>query len=632
MQNNFSDYQQYIAKSRYSRYLPDEQRRETWEESVRRYCNFFSEKHPEFPADRVFDAIFNLKAMPSMRSLMTAGKALERDNAAGYNCSYLVIDNQRAFDEAMYLLMSGCGVGYSVERQFVAKLPVIAEEFYESDSTIVVKDSKIGWASSFKELISLLYQGLVPKWDVSKLRSAGEPLKTFGGRSSGPGPLSDLFSYTVYLFKQAAGRKLSSIECNDLMTKVGEIVVVGGVRRSACICLTNLSDDRMRTAKSGQWWIENPQRALANISVAYTEKPDVGQFMEEWISLYQSKSGERGLFNRVAAVRKAQEGGRRDAEQIRENGGTNPCGEIVLRSNQFCNLTEVVIRPSDTLETLLEKVEIATIMGTFQSALTDFRYLRSTWKKNTDEERLLGVSLTGIMDHPIMSGKGDMEVLKTWLTAMREKAISINKDWSSKIGINQSVAITTIKPSGTVSQLVDSSSGIHPRYAEYYIRTVRNDKKDPLSQFLINSGVPYEPDVTKPDSTYVFSFPMKSPETAVTTKEMSAIEQLELYLTYNKYWTEHNISITVYLQEDDWFKVGSWVYEHFNEINGISFLPYSEHSYRQAPYEPITKERYEELKAKEVAIDWTTFNVKEHEDSTTGIKEYACTGGSCELV
>lgn len=554
-------------------------------------------------------------------------------------------------------------------------------------------------------------------------------------------------------------------------SKIGE--GIGVSHNSACICLTNLSDDRMRTAKSGQWWIENPQRALANISVAYTEKPSVGQFMEEWLSLYQSKSGERGLFNRVAAVKKAQEIGRRDVEQIKESGGTNPCvtgdmivdirlygsickktvkevvelykenkdiqilsrditnyltdyfdiscaeltrksakivkisdnkgnfirvtedhliftwnkgyikakdieyldtlftlsgntvfntieedgyedvydftvpetsnffingilvhncGEIVLRSCQFCNLTEVVIRPEDTLETLLEKVELATIMGTFQSSLTDFRYLRSTWKKNTDEERLLGVSLTGIMDHPIMSGKGDMEILKTWLTAMREKAISINKEWSAKIGINQSVAITTIKPSGTVSQLVNSSSGIHPRYSEYYIRTVRNDKKDPLSQFLIDSGLPYEPDVTKPDSTYVFSFPMKSPETAVTTKEMTAIEQLELYLTYNKYWTEHNISITVYLQEDDWFKVGSWVYDHFNEINGISFLPYSEHSYRQSPYQPITKEEYGRLMETEVKVDWDKFTVKEHSDSTIGIKEYACTGNGCEIV
>mgnify|MGYP006280685849 FL=1 len=629
---NFSDYQQYIAKSRYSRYLPDEQRRETWEETVRRYCDFFFNKYPQFPKDKVFEYIYNLKVMPSMRALMTAGPALDRDNAAGYNCSYMVIDNQRAFDEAMYLLMCGSGVGYSVERQFIVKLPTVSEEFFESDTVISVKDSKIGWASSFRELISLLYQGQIPKWDLTKLRPAGTPLKIFGGRSSGPGPLNELFEFAVYLFRNAAGRKLTSLECNDLMCKVGEIVVVGGVRRSACICLSNLSDDRMRNAKSGQWWVSDSQRALANISVAYTEKPSIGQFMEEWMSLYESKSGERGIFNRVAAVKKITELGRRDPDPIKENGGANPCGEIVLRSCEFCNLTEVVIRAEDSLDDILQKIEMATIIGTFQSMLTDFRYLRSSWKKNTEEERLLGVSLTGIMDHEVMSGQKGHGVLSEWLTALREKAIDINKEWSSLLGIQQSVAITTVKPSGTVSQLVDSASGIHPRYAKYYIRTVRNDKKDPLSQFLIDAGVPYEPDVTKPDSTLVFSFPMKSPNLAVTAKEVSAIEQLELYLTYSKFWSEHNISITVYLQENEWLKVGAWVYEHFNEINGISFLPYSDHSYRQAPYQPISEEKYNELAEKRVDIDWSKFTVKEHEDSTVGAKQYACSGGSCEII
>ena len=459
---NFSDYQQYIAKSRYSRYLPEEQRRETWEESVTRYCDFFFNKYPQFPKEKVFEYIYNLKAMPSMRALMTSGPALDRDNAAGYNCSYVAIDNQRAFDEAMYLLMCGAGVGYSVERQFIVKLPVVAEEFFDTDSVISVKDSKIGWASAFKELISLLYQGLIPKWDLTKLRPAGTPLKTFGGRSSGPDPLNELFEFAVYLFRNAAGRKLTSLECNDLMCKIGEIVVVGGVRRSACICLSNLSDDRMRSAKSGQWWVSDSQRALANISVAYTEKPSMGQFMEEWMSLYESKSGERGIFNRVAAVKKIVELGRREAEPIEENGGANPCGEIVLRSCEFCNLTEVVVRSTDTLDDLLAKVEMATIMGTFQSTLTDFRYLRSIWKKNTEEERLLGVSLTGIMDHEVMSGQKGHGLLGEWLTSLRQKAIDINKEWSSLLGINQSVAITTVKPSGctTLETRIKTTDGI----------------------------------------------------------------------------------------------------------------------------------------------------------------------------
>ena len=628
-----TDYQQYIAKSRYARYIPELKRRETWDETVTRYVEFISSSFPEtFNKDEIKEYILNLKVMPSMRALMTAGKALERDNAAGYNCSYLAIDDQRAFDEAMYLLMNGVGVGYSVERQFISKLPFVSEDFFESDSTIVVRDSKIGWASALKELVSLLYQGLIPKWDMSNLRPAGAPLKTFGGRSSGPAPLNDLFNFFVFTFKNASGRKLNSIECNDLMCKIGETIVVGGVRRSACICLSNLSDVRMRTAKSGQWWLDNAQRALANISVAYTEKPDIGQFMEEWLSLYNSKSGERGIFNRVAAVKKIKDIGRRKAEPIQESGGINPCGEIVLRSSQFCNLSEVIIRPEDTLEDILNKVRIATIIGTHQGTFTNFRYLRSIWKKNTEEERLLGVSLTGVMDHEVFSGKKGYDILAEWLSTMKEVAIDVNTKLCEKLGINQAVAITTVKPSGTVSQLCDTSSGIHPRYAKYYIRTVRSDNHDPLTSFLIENGVPYEPDVTKPFNTSVFSFPMKSPDGSIVSSEMNAIQQLELNLIYNKYWTEHNVSITVYVREHEWFEVGAWVYKHFEEINGISFLPYSDHIYKQAPYQPISEEKYIELLEMMPNIDWSEFNVEELQDNTVGSQQYACSGGSCEIL
>lgn len=944
-----TDFQYYIAKSRYARYIPELKRRETWEETVERYVNYLFSLHPEtFPKDEIKENILNMKVMPSMRAVMTAGKALDRDAAASYNCSYLAIDDQRAFDEAMYLLMVGTGVGYSVERQFISKLPVVADEFFETDSVIVVKDSRIGWASSLKELISLLYQGLVPKWDLSFLRPAGAPLKTFGGRSSGPEPLNELFKFFVTTFKNASGRKLNSVECNDLMCKIGEAVVVGGVRRSACICLTNLSDDRMRVAKSGQWWNEHAQRALANISVAYTEKPDVGQFMEEWLSLYNSKSGERGIFNRVAAVKKIKSIGRRNPEPIREAGGMNPCqpayskvltpdgikefkdidtgsviwsnegwttvvdkwstgikpvykyqtsagifygtenhrvlqngekievkdaetidiirgiyennytiepediidgliigdgskheasnnlillhigendydyfeseiknlivkhrpgingtayevhttitkeelpktyerrvperfikdknklvgflrglysangsvcsnritlksaskgliedvqlmlnsigiksyfttnkesnvkfsngeylckesydlnittdrekfvntigfiqkyktekikilnskdkkisydiigveylgdeevfditvnndshtywtqgcnvsncGEIVLRSCGFCNLSEVIIRPDDTLKTILEKVRIATIIGTHQATFTNFRYLRSIWKRNAEEERLLGVSLTGIMDHEVFSGKKGYDVLADWLTKMKEVAIETNKELAEKLGINQSVSITTVKPSGTVSQLVDSASGIHPRFSEYYIRTVRSDNTDPLTKFMKESGIPNEPDVTKPFNTTVFSFPMKSPENSVTSTELNAIQQLEIDAIYNKYWTEHNVSITVYVRENEWFEVGAWVYKNFDDINGVSFLPYSDHSYKQAPYQPISKEDYEKWLEKMPVIDWSNFNVEEHQDNTVGSQTFACSGGACEII
>jgi len=622
-----TDYQRFIHASRYARWLPDENRRETWKETVDRYTGFFKNRFPDtFPADDVNKSIHNLDVMPSMRCLMTAGPALERDEIAGYNCSFVAIDSPKAFDEVMYILMCGTGVGFSVERQFTNNLPSIAEEFHETDTTIRVKDSRIGWASAYRELISLLYSGRLPKWDTSGVRQAGARLKTFGGRASGPKPLEDLFSFTVHTFKKAAGRKLNSLECHDLVCKVADIVIVGGVRRSALISLSNLTDDRMRNAKNGAWWESDVQRALANNSVAYTEKPDVGIFLKEWGTLYDSKSGERGIFNRVAATKKALSNGRRDAEGFEY--GTNPCGEIILRSKGLCNLSEVVIRESDTLADLKEKVRVATIIGTFQSTLTNFRYLRSDWKRNQEEERLLGVSMTGIMDHPILSKPTD-ECIK-WLKELREYAIETNKVWAEKLGIPQSAAITTVKPSGTVSQLVGCSSGIHPAYSQYYIRTVRMDNKDPLTLFFKSAGVPNEPDVTKPSDITVFSFPQKGTESGVTRNETNAIEQLQLYSVYQKNWTEHNPSITVYYKDDEFLNIGAWIYNNFSDVSGVSLLPHSDHVYKQAPYQEITKEQYDSFVASFPSIDWG--NLKEEEDTTTGTQELSCAAGVCEVV
>ena len=622
-----TDYQRFIHASRYARWMPDESRRETWEETVNRYTSFFKNRFPDtFPDQEVNKAIQDLNVMPSMRCLMSAGTALERDEIAGYNCSFIAIDSPKAFDEVMYVLMCGTGVGFSVERQFTNNLPTIAEEFHETDTTIRVKDSRIGWASAYRELISLLYSGRVPKWDTSGIRPAGARLKTFGGRASGPKPLEDLFQFTVHTFKKAAGRKLNSLECHDIVCKVADIVIVGGVRRSALISLSNLTDDRMRNAKNGAWWESDVQRALANNSVAYTEKPDVGIFLKEWGTLYDSKSGERGIFNRVAATKKASSNGRRDVEGFEY--GTNPCGEIILRSKGLCNLSEVVIRENDTLADLKEKVRIATIIGTFQSTLTNFRYLRSDWRKNQEEERLLGVSMTGIMDHPVLSKPTD-ETIK-WLTELREHAIKVNKEWSERLGIPQSAAITTVKPSGTVSQLVGCSSGIHPAYSQYYIRTVRMDNKDPLTLFFKTQGVPNEPDVTKPSDITIFSFPQKGTESGVTRNETNAIEQLKLYSVYQKNWTEHNPSITVYYKDDEFLNIGAWIYNNFSDVSGVSLLPHSDHVYKQAPYQEITKEEYDSFVASFPSIDWG--NLKEEEDTTTGTQELSCTAGACDIV
>lgn len=621
-----TDYQRFIHTSRYARWVPAENRRETWEETVSRYTGFFKKRFDIFPEDKVNKAIQELKVMPSMRCLMTAGPALERDEIAGYNCSYVAIDNPKAFDEVMYILMCGTGVGFSVERQFTSNLPVVAEEFHETDTSIRVKDSRIGWASAYRELISLLYSGRVPKWDTSGVRPAGSRLRTFGGRASGPKPLEDLFAFTIHTFKRAAGRKLNSLECHDLVCKVADIVIVGGVRRSALISLSNLTDDRMRNAKNGAWWEDNVQRALANNSVSYTEKPDVGIFLKEWNTLYESKSGERGLFNRVAATKKAASNGRRDVDGY--DYGTNPCGEIILRSKGVCNLSEVVIREEDTLADLKEKIEVATIVGTFQSTLTNFRYLRSEWKKNQEEERLLGVSMTGIMDHPVLSQASD-ECIE-WLKELREHAIAINKEWADKLGIPQSVAITTVKPSGTVSQLVGCSSGIHPAYSKHYIRTVRMDNKDPLTTFFKEQGIPNEPDVTKPNDITIFSFPQQGSKSGITRNETNALEQLKLYSVYQKYWTEHNPSITVYYQDNEFLDVGAWIYNNFSDVSGVSLLPHSDHVYKQAPYQEVTEEFYNEFVRTSPVVDWSKF--KEEEDTTTATQELSCTAGVCEVV
>ena len=636
--NNYlpTPYQEFIHLSRYSRWLPEEGRRETWPETVSRYFTFFDEhlmemhkyKLPKELRKEIEEAVLDLKVMPSMRCIMTAGEALKRENIAGYNCSYVAINRPQSFDEILYILMNGTGVGFSVERQFVSQLPVVGEEFHMTDTVITVADSKLGWAKAFKELVGMLYIGQIPKWDTSKVRPAGAPLKTFGGRASGPEPLESLFNFTVNIFQNAAGRKLSSIECHDIVCKIAEIVVVGGVRRSALISLSNLSDDRMRAAKHGQWWEQNPQRALANNSACYSEKPDIGVFMDEWKALYESKSGERGIFNRESAIKMAERSGRRD---VNHEFGTNPCSEIILRDREFCNLSEVVVRVTDTAETLKKKARLAAILGTLQSTLVNFKYVSSQWKKNCEEERLLGVSLTGIMDSPLTNGnEGDLGKL---LNELREIVVATNKEFANKIGINQSTATTCVKPSGTVSQLTDAASGIHARHNPYYIRTVRGDKKDPLTKMMTDAGFPVEDDHLNPSHTAVFSFPMKVERGAVFRTDKTAIEQLELWKSYQEHWCEHKPSVTISVKENEWMTVGAWVYENFDYMSGVSFLPFSEHTYKQAPYQDIEKKDYDELlKLMPKNVDWSKLSEYERSDMTVGSQELACTAGVCEVV
>jgi len=631
MKSNYlpTDYQTFIATSRYARWLDEEGRRETWGETVDRYVDNILKPVVKSKKDleEIRDHILELQVMPSMRSLMTAGKAAARDNTCMYNCSYLPVDDLKSFDEAMFILLCGTGVGFSVERQFISKLPDVPKLF-ESDTCVVIKDSKEGWAKGLRQVLALLWAGEIPKWDVSKVRPAGSRLKVFGGRASGPAPLIDLFNFVVTTFKKASGRKLSSIECHDIMCKIGEVVVVGGVRRSAMISLSNLSDDRMRHAKSGNWYENDPHRALSNNSVAYSRKPDSMEFMREWTSLMESGSGERGIFNREASVKQAAKNGRRDSNY---DFGTNPCSEIILRPNQFCNLSEVVIRATDTLEDIERKVRVATILGTIQSTYIHFPYLRKIWHTNTAEERLLGVSLTGIMDNPLMTtaNKGLPETLEY----LKNVAVSTNAKYAKYLDIPVATAINCVKPSGTVSQLVDSSSGIHARHSSYYIRTVRGGNEDPLTRFMADQGIPNEPDVMKPDATTVFSFPMKAPERAVLTADMTAIDQLEMWLMYQRHWCEHKPSVTINVKKDEWFEVGAFVYKHFDEMSGVSFLPFNDHTYQQAPYQEVDKETYNSLKkVMPTSIDWTKLSEYELEDSTSGMQTLACSGDVCEIV
>lgn len=629
-------YQQLIAASRYSRWRDDLGRRETWEETVERYVgnvvvpvigDFDTFSEGGVLLEEIRQAILNLEVMPSMRMLMTAGPALERDHMAGYNCSFIAVDHPRAFDEALYILTCGTGLGFSCESQYVNRLPEVAEEFHDTDTTIVVADSRIGWASSFRELISLLYSGKVPRIDVSKVRGKGERLRTFGGRASGPEPLLDLFTYCTRLFRNAAGRRLTDVEVHGIMCKIGEVVVVGGVRRSALISLSDLHSDRMRTAKSGQWWLDHPEYALANNSAVYDTKPTISGFFKEWVSLYESKSGERGIYNREGIRSKTDAIGRRDSSLI---AGTNPCGEIALRSGGLCNLTEIVVRPNDTISNLKRKAKIAAILGTIQSTYTDFRYVRSLWKRNAEEERLLGVSLTGIYDNAELSSP---EKVRGLAADLKEYCVEVNREFAEKLGINPSVAVSTVKPSGTVSQLVDSASGIHPRHSAYYIRSIRQDNKDPVTSFLKDAGIPWEPCVMKPETTTVFFFPMKSPEGAVTRAELDAVSHLKLWQAYNDSWAEHQVSITVSVKEDEWPSVGAWVWDNFDTLSGVSFLPMDGGTYRQAPYQECTKEEYDAFLAKmPETLDWSKLPTYETEDTTTGSRELACQAGACEIL
>ncbi len=629
-----AEYSKFIHRSRYARWDEKLKKREEWKDTIQRFIDFWMKEKPaefEEVKDKIFKGIYNVEVMPSMRLLMTAGAAAKRDNIAAYNCAYTAIDNPRIFDEILFILLCGTGVGFSIERQYISKLPEVAEEFFPVDTVITVPDSKIGWASSFRQIISLLYQGQIPKWDVSKVRPSGAKLKTFGGRASGPQPLIELFNFAIKIFKDAAGRKLNSIECYDLVCKIASIVVVGGVRRAALISLSNLTDQRMRAAKTGQWWIIEPQRALSNNSVCYTETPDIGIFMDEWRNLYTSKSGERGIFNREA-VEKLIPKRRKEINVNYKDWGSNPCSEIILRNKEFCNLSEVIVRYEDDLKILKRKVELTTIIGTFQATLTKFRYISSTWKRNCEEERLLGVSMTGIMDHPILNGSKGYDILKEWLIELKEHAIKINKKWASKLGINQAVAISCIKPSGNVSQLTDTASGIHPRFSPYYIRTVRANADDPLAKFMIDKKFPYEIDQMKPGISLVFKFPIKSPENSVFREDRNAIEQLELWKIYQLYWCEHKPSITVYVKEYEWLEVAAWVYKNFKILSGVSFLPWDNGIHVQAPYQECDEETYKKLLDEMPKnIDWKELEKYENEDNTVGSQEFACTGNKCEI-
>ena len=629
-----SPYNNFIAKSRYSRYIDNEGRREHWNETVARYFDFM-ENHLKTKQNYTLTkelraelelAVNDLAVMPSMRAIMTAGPALERQNVAAFNCSYLPIDDPKAFDEAMYILLCGTGVGFSVEQQYVTKLPEVPEQLFDSQTSIVVSDSKEGWAKSLRQLLALLYSGEIPRFDVSKVRPAGARLKTFGGRASGPGPLEELYKFCVTKFKGAVGRRLSSLECHDILCKIGEVVVVGGVRRSAMISLSDLSDEKMAHAKAGNWWDGQGQRALANNSAVYKEKPYIGQFMREWTSIYESHSGERGIFSRDASQRQAEKNGRRDATY---DFGTNPCSEIILRPYQFCNLSSCIVRSDDTMDSLERKIRVASILGTFQASLTNFPYLRKVWQKNTEEEALLGVSMTGICDNALLNNPDDPE-LPARLERLKDVAVSTNAEFASAIGINASVAVTAVKPEGTVSQLCSTASGIHPQHSKHYIRRVRGDNKDPLTQFMIQAGFVAEPCVMKPESTTVFSFPVAVADGALLREDLTAVQHLKLWLLFQRHYCEHKPSVTISVKENEWMEVGAWVFEHFDEVTGVSFLPMDGGTYKQAPYEEVNAEEYAKLKALQPAdIDWSTFI--EYDDNVEGVQTLSCTAGGCEI-
>jgi len=611
----------------YSRWIEEKKRRETWEETVDRFMNFIVkervDKIPNKVLKKIKEKILNFEVMPSMRAMWSAGNAAKNENVSMYNCAFTAVDKPEAFAESLYILMCGTGLGYSVEKEIIEQFPTIPKIEIDKKETIVIEDSRKGWADSLKYLVNSLFEGKDIDFDYSQLRPKGARLITMGGRSSGPAPLINLHQYIRETFFKAQGRKLTPIECSDIMNQIADSVVVGGVRRSSQISLSDLEDEEMRNAKI---WPFPPRRSMSNNSAIYRIKPKAVEFLKEWASLAISGTGERGIFNIETAQKNCPE--RRKGKYIQ---GVNPCGEVNLRNKQFCNLSEVVITENDDFDTLLDKVETATWLGVIQSTFTDFPYLSKEWKKNCEEERLLGVSLTGQMDNPIILS---VEILK----ALKRKAQKIAEHASKIMEINNPTAITLVKPSGTVSQLVDSSSGIHTRYAKYYIRRYRISSTDPLLKMIKDQGITVKPENGQEDlkeneiSTYVISFPIKSPENAVTRNNLSAIEQLEWYKKIQTNYCEHNASMTVYVKDEEWFEVGNWVYKNWNIVNGISFLPYDGGKYKQAPYEEITEEQYNKLIKSFKTIDYSQLSKYELEDNTEGAKMYNCSGDKCEIV
>lgn len=629
MADALTPFQSFIFISRYSRWLPSHNRRESWDECVDRWWNYFTDKVPTL-AERpdVKEAILNLEVLPSMRSLMTAGIALDHDNTCLYNCSYLPIESVDSFAELFVILMNGTGTGYSVERQYTDKLPTVANKIVKNfDKVIVVEDSKEGWGNALKTLFNDLYSGKHPKWDLSKVRPSGARLKTFGGRASGPAPLDNLFKFLVKVFYNAQGRKLSALECHDTCCAIANAVIVGGVRRSAMISLSDLGDREIAMCKSGAWWEQAGFRSYANNSAVYRGKPPMGQFLEEWTSLYNSHSGERGMINRRALQEQAVKWGREKNCEY----GTNPCAEIILKPFEFCNLSTVVVRTDDTAASLKKKVELATIIGTVQSTFVKFPYLRPEWKKNCEEERLLGVSMTGIFDNKLTSGLEGKPKLVRLLENLRDHATATNLKWAEKLGINPSKSITCVKPEGTTSCLVDSASGLHPRYADYYFRRIRLDKKDPLYNLMKDQGVPCEDDVINPTSTAVFTFAMKAPRGTVTTEDLRALDHLDLWKTYQEHYCHHKPSVTVNYKDSEFLEVGNWLWENFDMATGIAFLPGGDnHTYAQAPFEQIDSATY--AAHPKVKVNFNDLMKYESEDNTEVGKEFACSAGGCQIV